>query len=331
MDRSSKHTSDVIRLAEDSMTRISQLQAQIRALQEEVERDQSGVRSMLCDELGVPAGDVMFNHLCLRYDLDSFPSAADIRKDSSLVPVASEADTVIAPSRDADHSVLERRIPVPMPREVSNEHVDETAAPSVVSPAVPVEDAEPDRASAAPSVRPAVRKSPSKIEILGVEVAAAHEDLAREIVALAEDHARMGKPTSKYSNNRGKNSWRAKLFEQAYLDAESRLSVAAIPSSPASADVPVQQAPATSRDMRFLPAESVDEDLDSAPSEEFDGPSVADDSLHDIDTGGVPADEFQGYTPVKPTTPIPKPVDLPDQVHQASRPRRPARPGFLKN
>lgn len=326
MDRSSKHTSDVIRLAEDSMTRMSQLQAQIRALQEEVERDQSGVRSMLCDELGVSAGDVMFNHLCLRYELDPFPSDAESSKDSSSASSGSEA-AIVHPEA-SPVPVPERRIPVPMPREVPDDHSGVVVAPSVTSPAVP---AEPDRAAVAPPPKPAVKKAPSKIEILGVEVSAAHEELAREIVALAETHARMGKPTSKYSNNRGKNSWRAKLFEQAYLDAESRLSVTAKPTSPPSADAPAQQDPATSRDMRFLPAESVEEDLDPTPSEEFDGPSVADVPAPGDDPGDTSGDEYQGYMPVKPTTPIPKPVDLPEQVHQASRPRRPARPGFLKN
>lgn len=300
------------------MTRMSQLQAQISALQAEVDRGQASIRSMLSDELGI-AGDSLFVTLCERYKVSS-KETETTRLDITTPPVPA-AVSLPSPERKAVVSIdlpeksegtagpapARRPVPVPVPVEVASE-------PEVKEPA---KSAEPPRFSGA-----------SKIDVEGVLVPAAHQELADEIVALAREHAAKGDPNGKYSNDRGKNAWRAKLFKKAYDDASAASESQKLIEVSAEAPETAPEAVMTSKDSRSLLGSSEVEEFDDTPSEELDGSSYSPPSQQVTDRAEDIHDPRR-YPAIKPNTPRPMPDDLPDNVHKASRPR-PVRPGFLK-
>ncbi|MTH96640.1 hypothetical protein E1297_11640 [Roseibium sp. RKSG952] len=297
------------------MTRMSQIQAQISALQAEVDRGQASIRSMLRDEIGV-SGDLLFETLCHRYGIcpsvsETAPIPVADAPSDSPVPVndpasgsdgASDGNGIAIPS-----SALERTAPVSVQRKV----VEPSKARDSFRSAVPA------RTGGA-----------AKIEVLGVLVPGPYENIADEIVELAREHAAKGDPNGKYSNDRGKNAWRAKLFKKAYEAA-----IASTASSPRNRRTEV--APEsnsgivrTSRDAcAFTPSPDIDE-FDGTPSEEFDGSSCVP-SPRRPSSGRTEEPQEMRRSSIKPNTPIPMPDDLPDKLHKASRPR-PVRPGFLK-
>jgi hypothetical protein len=201
----------------------------------------------------------------------------------------------------------------------------ERAAPISVTKKV----AEPSEPKASPRLAAPARPGGSaKIDVLGVLVPGSHEDLADEIVALAREHAAKGDPNGKYSNDRGKNAWRAKLFKRAYEAAGASNGSLRLDKKSESVPEPTSGIVRTSRDTRALaPSLDVDE-FDDTPSEELDGSSYAPSPRRPAVDRAEEVQEMRRPS-IKPNTPIPMPDDLPDNLHKASRPR-PVRPGFLK-